>query len=134
MAQTLLKIITPDGLFWNKKVDIVTLKTTEGYIGIMHGKSPLIASIAIAELTINKKNTSEFKECAISGGILYATPEKVEILTDAIELKNKIDVNRAEKAKKHAEYLLKVKSNSMDQNLVELSLKRAINRINIRKG
>ena len=132
MAKTLLKIITPEGLFWNKEVDIVTVKTTEGYMGLMKGKSPVVASLDIAELSINKVGTSENVQCAIAGGVLYVTPDKVEIITDAIEEKSKIDKNRAEKALKEAERLLNLKTDAKEHHLASLALKRAINRINVK--
>lgn len=134
MAKTLLRIITPNGLFWDKEVDIVTVKTTEGYLGLLHGKSPIVASLDIAELQINKENTHEYVECAIAGGLLYATPEKVEIITDAIEEKSKIDSNRAEKAKRVAQATLKTKSDDTDNKMAKLALKRALNRISIGKN
>ena len=132
--KTVLRIITPHGLFWDKEVDIVTVKTTEGYIGLLHGKSPVVASLAVAELHINKSGTKEFIECAIAGGIVYVTPEKVEIITDAIEDKNKIDIARAEKAKKIAEIVLKHKGNTSEHNMAEMALKRAMNRISVHKS
>ena len=132
MNKVPLKIITPDGIFWNKEVDIVTLKTTEGYIGVLHGKSPMVASLDIAKLFINKKGSSNFKECSIAGGILYSRPNKVEIITDAIEFKENIDIARAEKARKLAEAKLK-SSIPSDKHLAELALKKAINRISVKK-
>ena len=132
--KTLLRIITPHGLFWDKEVDIVTVKTTEGYMGLLHGKSPVVASLDVAELHINKIGTKEFVECAIAGGIIYVTPEKVEIITDAIEEKNKIDVSRAEKAKRLAEIILKQKGNASEHNLADMALKRAMNRISVKKS
>ena len=134
MAKTQLKIITPNGIFWDKEVDIVTVKTTEGYMGLLHGKSPVVASLDIAELHINKQGSSDFVECAIAGGLLYVTPERIEIITDAIEKKKDIDISRAEKAKRTAESELKAKTDATEHKLAERALQRAVNRINIRKG
>ena len=103
-------------------------------MGLLHGKSPVVASLDIAELHINKQGTKEFVECSIAGGLLYVTPEKVEIITDAIEEKNSIDVNRAEKAKRLAELELKNKKESVEYHLAGLSLKRAINRLRVRES
>ena len=128
-----LKIITPDGTFWNKPVDIVTLKTTEGYIGLQHGKSPFVASLDIAELTINKKGSNEYKDCAIAGGIVIASKEKVEIITDAIEFKGDIDVKRAQKAKNLAEKAIQTKRSEAEYMNASLALKRALNRIQIKQ-
>lgn len=133
MAKTLLKIITPNGIAWNKEVDIVTVKTTEGYIGILHGKSPIVAALEIDEIRINKAGSSNYKEGAISGGLLYVTPNSVDIITDAFEEKGQIDVSRAERAKKYAEQGLKAKKNSIEYELSKRALKRAINRLSVKK-
>lgn len=103
-------------------------------MGLLHGKSPIVASLDIAELTINKKGSHDYVDCAIAGGLLYVTPEKVEIITDAIERKDKIDITRAERAKREAEARLKQRQDATETHLAELALKRAINRIMIRKG
>lgn len=132
--KTHLKIITPNGIFWDKEVDMVTVRTTEGEMGILHGKSPVVASIEISELSINKRGSSNFKDCAIAGGILYVTPERIDIITDAIEYKEKIDITRAERAKKLAEQMLRQKQDETEQKLAELALKRAMNRIDIKRG
>ena len=129
-----LKIITPEGLFWNKEVEIVTVKTTEGYMGVLSGKSPVVASLDIAELKINKPGTKDYMICAIAGGLMYATPTSVDIITDAIEEKSKIDINRAEKAKKEAELALKQKSDDVQHHLASRALKRALNRIDVRRS
>ena len=82
---------------------------------------------------INKKGSSDHKDCAIAGGVLYVTPERVDIITDAIEFKEKIDVSRAERAKRHAEQMLKQKNDEAEQKLAEYALQRAINRIDVKK-
>ncbi|NQZ65663.1 MAG: ATP synthase F1 subunit epsilon [Mycoplasmatales bacterium] len=130
--KTLLKIITPHGVLWNKEVDIVTVKTTEGYVGILHGKSPIVSALEIDEIIINKRGTPECVEGAIAGGLLYVTPNTVDIITDAFEEKGKIDIARAERSKRHAEQILKTKQGSVDYELAKRSLKKALNRLSIR--
>ena len=129
--KTKLRIITPNGLFYDKEIEIVTVKTSEGNIGLQHGKSPFVASIQISELHLG---APENKMCAIAGGLLYVTPEGVDIITDAIEYKDKIDLSRAERAKKAAESELNHKLDDSDKLKAELALMRSINRITIRKG
>lgn len=134
MKKTQLKIITPHGTFWDKEVNMVTLKTTEGYIGLMANKSPLVAAIQVSELGINEKNSPDHKVCAIAGGVVYAKPEGIQIITDAIEFKEKIDVNRAMKAKARLESQLKHKQDQEEIKKNEMALMRAINRINVGKS
>ena len=72
--KTHLKIMTPQGIFFDKDIAIVTVKTTEGYIGLQHGKSPFVASLDIAEMTITAEQGGKKEECAIAGGLVYVTP------------------------------------------------------------
>ena len=94
----------------------------------------MVASLAISHLTINSKGKQDFKECAIAGGVIYVTKERVDIITDAIEAKESIDVSRAERAKRQAEQMLKQKSDENEHKMAELALQRAINRISMKKG
>lgn len=127
-----LKIMTPDGIFWHEPVEIVTVKTTEGYIGLQKNKSPFVASLDIAELLINPQSSNKHKVCAIAGGLVIATKNHINIITDAIEYKEKIDLSRAERAKKHAEEALKNVKSEAEHQLAQVALKKALNRIEVR--
>ncbi|MBX4209928.1 MAG: ATP synthase F1 subunit epsilon [Mollicutes bacterium PWAP] len=129
MNLTKLKIITPNGLFFDGIVEIVTMKTFEGFIGIQHGKSPFMAQLDIAELKIGRDSDSKQKIAAISGGLVYATPKSVEIITDAIEFIENIDKARAKKAKDKAEIIINNSKIKSELYLAELALKRALNRL-----
>ena len=48
MSTFKLTISTPYGLFYEKEVDIVTLKTSEGYIGLQKNRIPFISAIEIS--------------------------------------------------------------------------------------
>ena len=129
--QLLLKIITPNGTFFDGFCHVVTLKTTEGYIGIMKNHIPIAAAIAISELHINAPEDKNFSEAAIAGGLLYSNKNSVTIITDAIEYKDDIDLNRAQKTKERIQKLLNQKTSIKEHNKLELSLKKALNRIKI---
>jgi F-type H+-transporting ATPase subunit epsilon len=133
MAKNLvrLKIITPHGTFFDDDVHIVTVKTTEGYIGLMKNHVPVVAAIVISELFINEKTSKYHREAAISGGLLYAEKTSVTIITDAVEFEENINTSRAELAKKRAEEALKTQKGKQEIMKNELALKRAINRIAI---
>ena len=132
--KTNLKIITPQGIFYNNQVEIVTLKTTEGFIGLMKNKSPFIASLDIANLLINSKKSKKFLECAIAGGIVKVDRNNVLIITDAIEEKTKISKSRAKKSKLKAEQIIKSKKSDYEIHMAEIDLKKAINRLNVKDG
>ena len=113
---------------------IVTFKTTEGYIGVLAGKSPFVASLDIAELLINSSSSKDHKVCAIAGGLAYVEPGSVSIITDAIEYKELIDIKRAEKQKKLAEDSLSQKKGASEILKAQIALKKAINRIQVGKS
>lgn len=126
-----LKIITPEGIFWDKPVEIVTLRTTEGAIGLQKGRSPFVASLAIAELTINMSTSPEARTCAIAGGLVIANANTVSIITSGIEFKENIDISRAERAKRLAEEAIKASKDEVELFKAQLALKKAINRIEV---
>ena len=59
------------------------------------------------------------------------TIDKVVILTDASELADEIDVERARKAKERAERRLQQQDANIDRARAEIALKKAIARINL---
>lgn len=132
MNTTHLKIITPNKVFYDDKIDIVTVRTTEGEIGLTHSKSPLVASLAIGELIIGPKKNN--KICAVAGGLVFVTPTTVTIVTDAIEYKEDIDMTRAEKAREKAIEKLKAKMDLAEEIKTKFALERALNRLNVKKG
>lgn len=78
-----LKIITPDGIFFDGSVESVTLKTTEGYITILEWHTPLVANIAISSMRYKINN--QVRNLSIAGGLLISTLHEVRIITDKIE-------------------------------------------------
>lgn len=123
------KIITPEGIFLEDQADIINLPLTKGMTGILPSHHPLVSMIEIGKLSYRKgKENHDF---AISGGILYVKKEETIILADAIEDKEKIDLERATRAKERASKRLEEKSLDIDIPRAELALKRALNRLKI---
>lgn len=78
-----LKIITPDGIFFNGPVDSVNIKTTEGYITLLEWRTPLIANIAIAPMMYRVNGQAHYLN--IAGGILITTLHEVRVISDTIQ-------------------------------------------------
>lgn len=132
--KTSVKIITPDGIFLNEDIYLISVKTPVGFIGLQHGKSPFVASLEIAEMSIFKEQNSKAQICAIAGGIVYVNPDSIKIITDAIEYKEKIELSRAEADKKKAEAILRQKLDDAAAMKAQIALKKAINRISVKKS
>ncbi|MBH8622470.1 F0F1 ATP synthase subunit epsilon [Spiroplasma poulsonii] len=84
--QIALKIITPQGVIVDNPVDIVTVRTITGYMGILYGHIPLVSTLTPSEMSY-KINNQEHK-LNIGGGILQVEQEFVKILTDEVEVIN----------------------------------------------
>ena len=68
---------------------------------------------------------------AVAGGLLYFHDNHAEILTDAIENKDEIDIERAKASKERAEKRLARTDRNTDMKRAELALKRSLNRLSI---
>lgn len=131
MEKLQLKVITPNGMYFEGEVNRVDVKTTNGYMGIMANHIPLVGNIVPSKLTIA---SSKDEQSAISGGVIYIEKDGVTIISDAIESTNEIDVARAKAAKERAEKRLAGKSQEekVDFARAQAALERAINRINLK--
>ena len=133
MKTVTVNIVTPDGPVYDAEVTMVIAKTTPGEIGVLAGHIPMVAPLAIGEVKL-KKADGQTEVAAVSGGFIEVRPDKISILAPSAEVAATIDLARAKEALKRAEQRLQSKQDSVDFNRAELSLKRAINRINVHEG
>ncbi|APJ38248.1 ATP synthase F1 subunit epsilon [Mycoplasmopsis pullorum] len=125
-----LTITTPDKVFFEGKVKIVTLKTADGYIGLQPNRSPLFSNIEIGSLNINQSGDPDYQKFFIGGGLVYADAGQINIITDDVINYNDIDLHRAERDRNWALNELKNKKYSAtDEMRLELKLKKALSRI-----
>lgn len=122
-----LKIITPDRVFFEDEVSMVEFNTVEGEVGIYREHIPMTMIIAPGILTITKEQ--EVSEAALHAGFAEVLPNQVTVLAEIIEWPEEIDVERAEEAKSRAEERIREHAPGTDMRRAELSLKRAVARI-----
>lgn len=79
-----LKIITPNGIFFDDVIYSVTVKTTEGYVTILKNHVPLIANI-VASSMFCTTITNTKRNMSIEGGLLITSLHEVRIITENIE-------------------------------------------------
>jgi F-type H+-transporting ATPase subunit epsilon len=126
-----LEIVTPDKKLFSGEVEAVTLPANTGYLGILPGHAPLLAELGIGEISYRIGNETQFLFC--SWGFVEVLPERVIVLAQTAESASEIDINRAEQAKSRAERILTSKDLSMDFARAQLSLMRAIARLDAAK-
>ncbi len=126
-----LKIITPDRIFYEEEVSMVEFNTVEGEVGIYKDHIPMTMIVAPGILTITRDG--EVKEAALHAGFTEVLPDKVTILAEIVEWPGEIDVTRAEEAKLRAEERIREHAPGTDMRRAEMSLKRAVARIEVVK-
>ncbi len=123
----LLRIITPDRLFYENQVEMVEFNTTEGEIGVLPGHIPLTVIVKPGILDITEGEGD--KVAALHAGFAEILPDRVTILAEIIEWPEEIDEGRAQAAKERAEERLRSKTAETDVARAETALLRAVARI-----
>lgn len=124
-----LKIVSPRGLYANKQVKSLTLTSVEGQMTILPNHIPIFAALVPCELTLRYEE-GDNEVYAISGGFFQFDKNQSMLLTDAVEGRGEIDLERAQKAYERAKERLEKRDSDTNMKRAELALKRAINRIN----
>ena len=125
----LLRVITPERLFYENQVEMVEFNTTEGEIGVLPGHIPLTVIVKPGILDITEPEGD--KVAALHAGFAEILPDRVTILAEIIEWPEEIDEERARAAKERAEERLRSKTAQTDIMRAETALQRAIARIQV---
>jgi F-type H+-transporting ATPase subunit epsilon len=89
-----LEVHTPYRPFFFYFVEAITLKLSDGEIGVYAKHSPFTAPVLSCELRI-KDNKGQWQVAFISGGILEVTDFKTLLLVEVAEWPEEIDRERA---------------------------------------
>lgn len=126
-----LKIIEPDGMFFEGEGDFLEFTSVEGEMGVYKNHIPLTTILEPCVIRIYKGE--EKKKAAVLGGFIEIQKEKITVLAEDANWPDEIDVKRAEAARKRAEERLRRREASLDVVRAEAALKRAMARINAAK-
>ena len=130
MSELHVRIVTPQGIYKEFDTPIITIQTEDGNQGVLPNHMPLVTMLRIGSMTSDENGVRQ--TYAIAGGLFYFRDNVAEILTDAIENKNDIDLERAKKAKERAENRLESNDPNIDLKRAQLALSKALNRIEIK--
>jgi F-type H+-transporting ATPase subunit epsilon len=124
-----LEIVTPDRALVTSEVDEVQVPAADGYLGILPGHTPLLATLKVGQLSYRKG--SELFYLSIAFGFVEVLPDRVTILAQIAERAEDIDVTRAEAAKKRAEERLSRATVDMDFERARIALMKALIRLQV---
>ena len=124
------QILTPTGVAYEGDTESVKIPGTLGSFEVRRNHASMVSLMNIGVARIN---SSESKELyfAISGGFTEIHDNTVIIMAEAAEQQDKIDVERAKRAKEKAEEELEKGPTDLTMREAEMKLKRAINRIKV---
>lgn len=126
-------IMSPDGHHYEDEAELLNVKLTDGQIGILKNRAPLIGIIDVCLLNYLKDGKRSY--IAVGGGVLEVNNNKVLIMADSFETREQIDKARAERAKARAEKRIeaykKNHDSSIDLKRAEIALRKALNRLEL---
>jgi len=127
----MLRIVTPERVFYEGEVEMVEMNTTEGQIGVLPGHIPLTVIVKPGILLITE--AEGVKEAALHSGFAEILPDRMTILAEIVEWPAEIDLDRAEAALQRAQERLANRDSQTDLARAETALQRAIARIEVLK-
>ena len=122
-----LKIIEPDGMFFEGEGEFLEFTSVEGQMGVYKNHIPLTTILEPCVVKIHANG--EVKKAAVMGGFIEIQKERITILAEDANWPEEIDVERAKAAKQRAEERLSRRESGIDIVRAEAALKRAMARI-----
>lgn len=131
MDKVRLQVIAPKRVIFDGECTMIEYNTTEGYVGVLPGHIAMTQIIAPGRLTIYEENKEKPTHLAAMSGIATIMPDTITLLTEIVEFKDEIDVERAKAARERAIKRLEEKLESTDMARASKALKRAEARIEV---
>ena len=122
-----LKIIEPDGMFFEGQASFLEFSSVMGEMGVYANHIPLTTILAPGVMKIH--NDGQVKKAAVIGGFIEIQKDRITVMAEDAQWPEEIDVERAKAAKKRAEERLQKKDAGLDTARAEAALKRAMARI-----
>lgn len=124
------QILTPEGSLFDDEVTGVQLPGTMGSFEVKTLHANIMSTLEVGEVVV-RKATGEDLHFAITGGFVEVVDNTLNLLAEAAEPIEEIDVQRAKEAKDRARKRLDSEDKSIDKERAKKSLERAENRIKL---
>ena len=132
MSGLTLRVITPDCIALDEQTDAVRLPGVDGSIGILPRHAHMVAALDAGELTY--RTASGDKSLFVAGGFAEVRDGTVRVVSQAGELPEAIDEERARASEKRARERLTVRGKTdIDILRANASLRRALMRMLVKQ-
>jgi F-type H+-transporting ATPase subunit epsilon len=126
-----LEIVTPQQVAFSERVDMVTLPSIEGQIGIYPQHVRVITQIVPGEVIVTRNGRDEL--LAVGEGLVEITGDRVSIVTDMAIPADKVDEAKVEEARARAEARLREKISDEEVATVNASLARSLAQLQVKR-
>jgi F-type H+-transporting ATPase subunit epsilon len=99
-----LEVVTPERRVIRSSAAEVQLPGLDGYLGILPGHAPLLATMGDGELSYREGSTTHY--AVVLGGYTEVLAERVIVLAESAERAEEINADSARAAKQAAEKIL----------------------------
>jgi F-type H+-transporting ATPase subunit epsilon len=110
-----VEVVSPERILWTGEAEMVSARTLGGGdIAFLTGHAPFVGALDTGKVTVRPEEGSSDVLVAVHGGFVEVSNNRVTILSDVAELKDQIDVPRAQAALAKAEAELKAEGTNPD--------------------
>ncbi len=127
-----IELITPEKTLLDRKIVFATIPSGTGPIGVLPGHAPLLGNLFRGVLLIRDISGKEFS-VFVRRGFFMISHSGIKIVTQAAELDDQIDLDRAIDSRDRAKKILTSDDVSMDRERAREALQRAEVRIKIKQ-
>lgn len=108
MSKLTLKVVTPERIVYEDKVEAITTMTEMGEITILPGHIPLVTNLRAGEMRLMKDGEEHL--LVASTGFLEVRPgNQIVILADTAERAEELELEKIEEARERAQTILEEK-------------------------
>ncbi len=132
MAQLNLKIVTPEKIIFDDNVDMVTVTTLDGELGILPYHVNLMSQVVPGQLQI--KQGGKVRHLATGAGLLQMTDNILSITTDLAEYAEDIDEKAVEEARRRAQAALEQKLTDEEYAATVAILERSLAKLRVKRS
>ena len=131
MATLKLEIVTPEARTYSEDVDMVTLPSSDGELGIYPNHVPVMTQVVPGEIIVRKDGRDFF--LAIGEGFVEITGNRVAVLTDMAIKADDIDEAKAEEARRRAQARLEEKLGDEELANVSAALAHSLAQLKVKR-
>jgi len=122
-----VQLVSPEQILFEGEAEMVVCRAIDGDIAFLKDHVPYLGVLADDAVRIIQPDDTE-TAAAVHGGFVQMNGDKLVVLSDLAELKDEIDVARAQQAKQNAESALAADPDDAD---AQAALTRADTRLKV---